>query len=153
VGTVFWVGENSYGDGKRLGVKGDDAETYWVNAENVEPSEAPVSTPGGPAPDRGDRVRWKQAGATGEGDIFWVGPNRHAPGVRVGVRCDDGETRWLDQVQVEVIDAGSSAGASGAPAPGFVPSDPPPMDDEPPPIEDAPAWMGDDDDDDDGYIG
>ena len=30
-GSVFWTGKNKWGDGDRLGVSGDDGETYWVN--------------------------------------------------------------------------------------------------------------------------
>jgi len=42
LGAVFWIGDSRYGKGKRYGVKGDDAETYWVDQPQVEPSDEPV---------------------------------------------------------------------------------------------------------------
>ena len=41
-GDVFWIGENKYGPGWRYGVKGDDGETYWLDAEKIgEEKNAP----------------------------------------------------------------------------------------------------------------
>ena len=35
-GSVFWTGKNKWGDGDRLGVRGDDGETYWVSDVDAE---------------------------------------------------------------------------------------------------------------------
>lgn len=147
-GSVFWVGENKFGGGKRLGVRGDDGQTYWVNSEDVDDESAPPPPPPptGPAPEKGDRVRWTQGGASGLGQIFWVGESKHGPGKRYGVNCDDGETRWLDQRFVEPSDEPAPA---GGPPQGSGPG----QDRRPSP---SPAPFGggvDDDEVDDGYIG
>lgn len=138
VGTVFWVGENQYGPGVRLGIEGDDGETYWVNADNVEPT-AKGPPPEPEEPSRGDRVRFTLDDAVAHGEVFWVGPAKSGRGTRVGVNCDDGETRWLNARQVE-IDAGEAPSPSAAPDEGDL-APPPPVPaapaDGPPP---APDW-------------
>jgi hypothetical protein len=35
-GRVFWFGDSKFGPGKRVGIKGDDGETYWLDADDVE---------------------------------------------------------------------------------------------------------------------
>ncbi|MCB9669746.1 MAG: hypothetical protein H6734_09780 [Alphaproteobacteria bacterium] len=94
VGTVFWVGDNPYGDGQRLGIEGDDGETYWTAGKNCEVTEeeAPEIEP----PEKGARVAFEEDGEAHEGEVFWSGPAKSGNGFRVGVRCDDGETRWVD---------------------------------------------------------
>lgn len=142
-GSIFWIGENKYGDGKRFGVRGDDGQTYWVTEEDVDAEDAapPPPPPTGPAPEKGDRVRWTQGGASGLGEIFWVGKSKHGPGMRYGVKCDDEETRWLDQRFVEPTDESAPAPSPG-PAGGGRPQSAPPA---------SGGW--DDEEEDDGYIG
>ncbi|HHO49494.1 MAG TPA: hypothetical protein ENK18_01160 [Deltaproteobacteria bacterium] len=104
VGTVFWIGDDRFNEGtKRLGVQGDDGETYWVSGDNVEASEAAIPEPQGPQPQRGDRVAWRQREEEGEGEVFWTGENKHGPGLRLGIKCDDGETRWFDARAVTLL--------------------------------------------------
>lgn len=43
LGSIFWVGENKYGPGKRYGVKGDDDDTYWLDQTQVEESDEPAA--------------------------------------------------------------------------------------------------------------
>lgn len=135
-GEIFWVGENKYGPGKRFGVRGDDGETYWVDAGHVE-----ATTDSAPAPDegesfqKGDRVAFKMNGREGEGEVFWIGESRRG-GQRLGVRpSDDDEAVWLDARQATRID-----GQAGGAAPDL--DSAPPMADGPPPIDDATldAW-------------
>jgi len=144
-GTVFWIGEDKYREGsKRLGIHGDDGETHWISADNVEETTETPPEVTGPEPTRGDRVAWKQGGQDGHGEIFWVGPNKHGPGFRVGVNCDDGETRWLDARQTEP--APDSAAPTAAAPPDR--DEPPPMDalpdfdDAPPPTDGPPPEIG-----------
>jgi hypothetical protein len=96
-GEVFWTGPNKWGPGLRLGVRGDDGETYWVSEDHTEPSAA-----GAPAPEpsetfaKGERVAFTQRGQQGEGTVFWTGTSRTG-GQRLGVRTDDSEDAvWLD---------------------------------------------------------
>ena len=110
VGTVFWIGDDKYNEGgKRVGIHGDDGEIYWVSADYVEESSAAPPEPEGPAPQKGDRVLWKQGEDGGEGEVFWVGVSKSGPGTRVGVRCDDGETRWFDARLVTLLAEGDDA--------------------------------------------
>ena len=134
VGTVFWVGEDRYNEGtKRLGVRGDDGETYWVSGDDVEKSNAAVPVHEAPDLNRGDRVTWTKGGVAGEGEVFWVGPSKHGPGVRVGVK-DGEESLWFDAHQLKLATGnGASAPTNGASAPQAPPSRPapePPMDDD-----------------------
>jgi len=135
-GEIFWVGENKYGPGKRFGVRGDDGETYWVDAELVEASSdaAPELEPG-ELFQKGDQVAFKVGGREGEGEVFWIGESRRG-GQRLGVRpTDDDEAVWLDSRQARRIDAPSLDAEPDLSAP-------PPLDQGPPPIDDATldAW-------------
>jgi hypothetical protein len=51
---------------------------------------------------KGDRVAIvrgkKDVGARGE--IFWIGENKYGPGMRYGIRSDDGATYWTDEASV-----------------------------------------------------
>lgn len=156
-GTIFWVGENKYGEGQRFGLHGDDGETHWIPEEHCEPwSEAPPE-PTGPEVQRGDRVRWTEGEQPLEGEVFWLGPNKFGPGTRCGVKDDDGETHWVDSRKLIPGDHERRPGAA-EPDGGFVPTDlsEPPLDadvwdgsplstspdvppdwDEPPPPDDA----------------
>lgn len=63
--------------------------------------------------DKGDRAAIV-AGPKGvgvRGAVFWVGENKYGPGMRFGLRGDDGETYWVDESQI-----GSEDGAPPAPA-------------------------------------
>lgn len=114
VGTVFWIGDNQWGEGKRLGIEGDDGETYWTAASNCEETdEAPVEIE---PPEKGARVRIEEDGEPHEGEVFWTGPAKSGNGHRVGIRCDDGETRWADARKVEIL-AGSATGDDDEPPP------------------------------------
>lgn len=107
VGTVFWTGPDRFNEGvQRLGVRADNGETLWVSEKDVEPASNKPAPPPVDPPNKGDRVRWRNRGDEGEGNIFWVGKNKSGPGFRVGVRLDDQEDPlWLDARQVEVIEA------------------------------------------------
>jgi len=39
-GTIFWVGQNKFGPGFRLGVTGDDEQKHWLDAAEVQVLEA-----------------------------------------------------------------------------------------------------------------
>jgi len=134
-GTVFWTGPDSYGDGLRIGLRGDDGETHWLNADQVKaleegedpgPSEAPTVQ-------KGAIVSFTTEGEAYEGEVFWVGENKYGPGQRLGVRDPSGETHWLDAMRVTVLEASSQ------PAPpsdsGGGPPQPPPPTEEPPPMD------------------
>lgn len=143
-GTVFWTGPDRYGDGLRVGVRGDDGETHWLSAEHVEKLEAGADPGAAEAPevDKGARVSFKVQGEPTEGEVFWIGENKFGPGQRLGVRDDDGETHWVDAVQVKVLEAGAGPAPRGddrgaPPAPGIDDQPPPPgIEDEPPPPDD-----------------
>ena len=100
-GEIFWKGESRYTDGERLGVRGDDGETYWVDDSEVQAAtgEAPKQD-AGPTFDKGDRVSFRDRGRDGTGTVFWIGQSRQGPGQRLGVRDDDAEGEdnavWLD---------------------------------------------------------
>jgi len=154
VGTVFWIGDDKYDEGKkRLGVRGDDGDTYWVSADNVEPSNVAEAPPEQPAYERGDCVEFEHQGELGIGEVFWIGPSKHGPGYRVGLKLPGDEDLWLDSRQVKrVLDGPAEAG--GAPPtmdagdPG--PTEAPPMfeDGDPGPTE-APPFF---EDGDPGYV-
>lgn len=97
-GTVFWTGPSRYGEGLRLGVRGDDGATWWVDEGNVEETTAgPPPVDPGPTFEKGDRVAFEVAGRQGTGSVFWIGESRHGPGQRLGIHDDDGEEAvWLD---------------------------------------------------------
>jgi hypothetical protein len=54
-GVIFWVGENKFGPGLRLGVTGDDEEKHWLDAAGVQlvqeaaegPAEGAAQPPAG----------------------------------------------------------------------------------------------------------
>jgi hypothetical protein len=110
VGTVFWVGEDRFNEGSsRLGVRGDDGETYWVSGDNVEPTDAEPPDDEGPELEKGDRVSWRRGEDEGEGEVFWLGPSKHGGGVRVGVRDEAGETWWFDARQLTPVGGQAAA--------------------------------------------
>jgi hypothetical protein len=41
-GEIFWIGESRYGAHMRYGVKGQDEQTFWVDAPQVEAVEVAV---------------------------------------------------------------------------------------------------------------
>ena len=49
-GAVFWTGASKYGNQMRYGVKGDDEETYWVDADQVEALAKAEAAPDAPPP-------------------------------------------------------------------------------------------------------
>lgn len=44
------------------------------------------------------------------GQVFWIGENKYGPGVRYGLRGDDGESYWVDETNI-----GPEEGAPPAP--------------------------------------
>ena len=118
-GEVFWIGTKKWGDGERLGVRGDDGDTYWIDDTGVE-----KSTKGPPPPDpsqtfsKGDRVSFKSRGREGRGRVFWIGESRHGPGQRLGIDDDDGEEAvWLDARFARALDPADDSAPAAAPAP------------------------------------
>ena len=118
-GTVFWTGKDRYRDGLRLGLRGDDGETYWVSELDVEASDAPLPT--GDTFDKGDRVRFRNRGEEGFGTVFWIGESRNGPGQRLGIRDDANpdDAVWLDARFAEPLAEGE-----GPPAPESAPTRP-----------------------------
>jgi len=152
-GTVFWTGPSRYGEGLRLGVRGDDGQTYWVDEGDVEETTAkPPPVEPGPTLQKGDRVAYDAEGRAGTGSVFWIGQSRQGPGQRLGIRDDDGgdEPVWLDARFARPVDEGAPA---AAPAPVLDGDDdeeaPPdelaPQSREMPPMDDGPpaddAWL------------
>jgi len=116
-GTIFWVGDNKYGEGKRYGLHGDDGATHWVNADSCEAWDEPPAPVEEPDLVRGDRVSFQRDGEPAQGEVFWVGPSKHGPGTRVGVKLGDDETLWFDARQVDKLaDDAPPPGAGPAPA-------------------------------------
>lgn len=154
LGTIFWVGENRYGSGKRFGVEGDDGRTWWINDTDTEPlagGEDP-GPPEAPTFEKGDRVGWSVRGVEGTGRVFWIGDSRRG-GQRLGINDDNGEEAvWLDARQVHALED-QAAPTAAAPAPSWddngadddepqsswepapALSEPPPMDG--PPVDDS----------------
>lgn len=97
-GEVFWKGEKKWGDGERLGVRGDDGETYWIDDDCVEATDKTTAPPDpGNTYSKGDRVTFKSRGQEGRGTVFWIGDSRNGPGQRLGIKDDAGEDAvWLD---------------------------------------------------------
>jgi hypothetical protein len=175
-GEVFWKGTKKWGEGERLGVRGDDGETYWIDDDCVSASNqsAPVQEPGDTF-SKGDRVSFKSRGRQGRGSVFWIGDSRNGPGQRLGINDDDGEDAvWIDARFAEALspdednqgaDGGYGGSASGG---GYGGSDSggssddadipwtPPLDPgaipTPPPMDDSMAdtWASNQEDDDDG---
>jgi hypothetical protein len=46
------------------------------------------------------------------GEVFWIGENKYGPGMRYGLRGDDGATYWVDEAHL-----GAEEGAPPAPKP------------------------------------
>lgn len=115
VGTVFWTGKDRYGDGLRLGVRGDDGETYWISQRDVEKSDAVL--PEGDTFDKDDRVRFRKDGVECYGTVFWLGQSRNGPGQRLGIRDDNDpeEAVWLDARFAEKLAEGEGPPAPAAP--------------------------------------
>jgi hypothetical protein len=61
---------------------------------------------------KGDRVFVRELGKPDvRGKITWVGPSKFGPGMRYGVKPDDGGgVRWVDEDNVEPEDKGSATG-------------------------------------------
>lgn len=107
-GTVFWVGEDRYRpESKRLGIHGDDGETHWISADNVEQTDVAAPEASGPEPGKGDRVAFKIGDDEVEGEVFWVGPSKLGAGLRLGVKDPAGESHWLDAHQVRIVGGGT----------------------------------------------
>ncbi|MEO0600252.1 MAG: hypothetical protein AAF211_02395 [Myxococcota bacterium] len=151
-GTVFWIGDDKYNEGqKRLGVRGDDGETYWVSASYVEATDVPESEPDEPEYEKGDRVTFEHQGEEGIGEVFWVGPSKHGPGFRVGLKLEGDEDLWLDSRQVKgLIEDGGVPALDEAPPPevGVPAGEPPPFEDGDPGVTEPPAVTEDWDDED-----
>lgn len=130
-GTVFWEGPNKYGSGTRLGIEGDDGQTYWIATEYVEEiADAVAAVVEEPTLERGMRVQWQRGEETGTGEVFWLGTNKRGPGTRVGVRDDvTQDAVWLPASCCTPSDA--SAAKENRPSPGRAPTrtddDMPPM--------------------------
>ncbi len=104
-GVIFWIGENKYGDGKRIGLEGDDGETYWIPMDDVEEtSEVAATTHVGPEASKGSKVKWGPEGEESYGTVFWFGAAKNGRGNRIGVNDQHGETHWFNTKQVTVID-------------------------------------------------
>ncbi len=135
LGEIFWKGANKYGPGERFGVRGDDGQTYWIDADHVEASsEAAPEPEAGELFQKGDRVAFKVGDREGEGEVFWLGDSKRG-GQRLGVRpVDDDDAVWLDAKQATRIEAPLDGGPDLDSAP--------PMADGPPPIDDETlqAW-------------
>ncbi len=167
-GTVFWKGPNNWGEGERLGVKGDDGETYWLSDDSVEAATGPAPVlEAGPTFAKGDRVAFKQGANEGTGVVFWIGESRQGPGQRLGVRDDapegDDDAVWIDSRFARPYNGEASstptAGGPSAPPAGDAPPEPPPADDawqaptgaddlpEGPPLDEGAiaSWAPDDD--------
>jgi hypothetical protein len=96
-GEVFWKGPKKWGDGERLGLRGDDGETYWIDDDCVEATDKAAAPDPGQTFSKGDRVTFKNRGQTGQGTVFWIGESRNGPGQRLGINDDAGEEAvWLD---------------------------------------------------------
>ena len=105
-GLIFWIGDNKYGEGKRIGLQGDDGETYWIPMDDVQPSaEVQQTESSGPEPTKGANVKWGREGGEKFGTVFWLGPAKNGTGNRIGVNDQGGETHWLSARQVSVIDS------------------------------------------------
>jgi hypothetical protein len=135
-GTVFWTGPNKYGEGERLGVRGDDGQTYWVSDDLVEPATAPPPKVDVPRYEKGDRVSFEKGDGRGTGSVFWTGDNKYGPGQRLGVRDDapegEDDAVWLDSRLVTRLDDDAPAPAARQRPPSAAGSAPPMPTDGPP---------------------
>ena len=101
VGTVFWQGPDAWREGgTRLGLHGDAGETLWVRSdycEPVPPDDPQFQPPTAEEPDvqRGSAVCWRDGNQDHRGVVFWVGPSKSGPGVRLGIKHEQTmETIW-----------------------------------------------------------
>lgn len=109
-GQVFWKGPNKYGPGDRLGVRGDDGQTWWVTSGDVVATASKPDLSPGPSFDRGARVRFTRDGVQLHGEVFWTGQSRNGPGQRLGVRVDgEEEATWIDARLVQADDGPAPA--------------------------------------------
>jgi hypothetical protein len=73
-GTIFWIGQNKFGPGLRLGVTGDDEQKHWVDAAEVqvlEEAEGGGAGGGGSGDGGGEGDRGEVIGALpDEGVVF-----------------------------------------------------------------------------------
>lgn len=144
-GTVFWTGPDRYNpQGLRLGISGDDGETYWASKDDVDVSDS--QAPAAPTFDKGDRVRFRNRGQEGTGTVFWIGESRSGPGQRLGIRddADPDEAVWLDARFAKPLPPDEDPGEGPAmhPQPTARPAQgpdlsPPDRGEEPPPIDDS----------------
>ena len=137
-GSVFWTGKDRYREGMlRLGVRGDDGETYWASQSDVNVCDDPL--PAGEHFEKDDRVQFRVRGEQGTGTVFWIGESRNGPGQRLGIRDDANpeDAVWLDARMVKHLDADADPGPAPAPERG-TPTPPAPRA-EAPPIDDA--WI------------
>ncbi|MEM9188370.1 MAG: hypothetical protein AAGF12_04310 [Myxococcota bacterium] len=116
-GTVFWKGENKWGEGLRYGLKGDDGETYWLDEKFLGDEAGAPPAPEVTAPaalDKGDRVEIVKGSDQGvAGTIFWVGDSKFGPGKRYGIKGEDDETYWADGTQVKALEGEPSDTGDG----------------------------------------
>ena len=110
VGEVFWLGENKYGPGIRAGVKTSDGKTYWVDTNDLGPTDSVVSESEIEAAKensmfaKGDSVKIISGEGEGSnGTIFWWGESKFGPGMRAGVEAQDGEKYWVDAEHLEAL--------------------------------------------------
>jgi len=104
-GIIFWIGDNKYGEGKRIGLEGDNGETYWVPMDDVEATtEVNEVEASGPEPAKGSNVKWGREGEESFGTVFWFGAAKNGRGNRIGVNDQHGETHWFNAKQVTVVD-------------------------------------------------
>ncbi|MEZ4238165.1 MAG: hypothetical protein R3F59_18860 [Myxococcota bacterium] len=114
-GTVFWTGEDRFNEGEmRLGVRGDDGETYWVSESQVEKTDAAPPSHEEPELSKGDVVSWTRGEEELQGEVFWLGPSKHGGGTRVGVRDGSGETHWIDAHHLTLLSQGGAVAAEEA---------------------------------------
>lgn len=150
-GEVFWKGPNKWGEGERLGVRGDNGETYWVADSDVELASGPAPVvEAGDTFEKGDRVRFRNRGREGTGTVFWIGESRSGPGQRLGIRDDapegEDDAVWIDARFAQQLDEEPGAAPSGGPrsAPRQGPPEdydasiPPAQSYEMPPLDDGP---------------
>jgi len=69
-GSVFWLGENRYGPGQRLGVRPDDSEeAVWLDSRFAEKIEGEAPAPSSSPAPAGDDTPWEDTSSE-EADYF-----------------------------------------------------------------------------------